>query len=147
MMRRSLMLFLVVVLSTAAITCTTYSRVQPGSVDMAALARVDTRFNAELAQVIRNPGLATFERDYCGDRMVRDVFTRRLRRLQRSSQDDSIRPEIVKDLQVLRTLVQLKVDEAFATGAVPRDLNVTMGRDFAVESIGAPRQSITLANQ
>jgi hypothetical protein len=65
-------------------------------------------------------------------------------RVNRTTQDESIGPRFVTDLEVLRTVVQMKVDEAFITKAVPSDLNLTFSRDFAAQSVGAPKQTVTI---
>ena len=160
-MRRSFMLLLVVGLSTAAITCSTLDNAPPGtSVELKNLARIDAQFTSGIDRIIRDPSiLMRDEIDICGEKMQRDVFTRRLQRLQRSqnaqtlqityrvnrtTQDESIGPEFGRDLELVRTLVQMKVDEAFVNRAVPSDLNLTFSRDFAAQSVGAPRQTVTI---
>lgn len=157
-MRRSFLLFLAVGLSTAAITCTTIDNAPRGaSVEMKNLARIDNQFTAGINGIIRDPGILTRDEvDICGEKLQRDMFTRVLRRVSRttnaqisvrvnrSTQDESIRPNFVTDLEILRAAVQMKVDEGFIKGAVPSDLNLTFSRDFAVQSVGAPRQTITI---
>jgi hypothetical protein len=152
------MLFLVVGLSTAAITCTTIDNAPRGaSVELKNLARLDAQFTSGIDAILRDPGIFTRDEvDICGEKLQRDMFTRVLRRVsrttnaqitvrvQRSTQDESIRPEFITDLRVLRTAVQMKVDEGFVKGAAPSDLNLTFSRDFAVQSVGAPRQTITI---
>lgn len=160
-MRRSFMLLLVVGLSTAAITCSTFTNAPPGtSVELKNLARIDAQFTSGIDRIIRDPGILTRDEiDICGEILHRDVFTRRLQRLQRaqrseslqittrvnrSTQDESIGPRFATDLAFLRTVVQMKVDEAFVNRAVPSDLNLTFSRDFAAQSVGAPKQTVTI---
>lgn len=146
----------VAALSTFAIACrTTGSFGTPSSVELRQVQQVATAFNGavDLAIARRAAGYTDDYVDICGPRFttanrgIFDHFVTRVPQGPRTTGDD-IPVVTVVQLEELRTLFNLKRDEAFAShdSAAYRELlSVKVSENGITGTVTAPKQTVTLS--
>lgn len=146
----------VAALSTFAIACrTTAGFGTPSSVELRQVQQVATAFNSAVDVAISRRGLAVSDDyvDICGPRFTQahrtifDHFVTRVPQGPRTTMDDMPVPFTVVQLQELRSLFNLKRDEAFASrdSAAYRELlSLKVDQNGINGTVTAPRQTVTI---
>jgi len=147
----------VAALSTFAIACrTTGSFGTPSSVELRQVQQVATVFNSavDLAIARRGIGYTDDYVDICGpkytvaNRTIFDHFVTRVPQGPRTTMDDMPGPITVVQLQELRTMFNLKRDEAFASrdSAAYRELlSLKVDQNGITGTVTAPRQTVAIS--
>ena len=141
-------------LSALAITCRTSDSLGPsaGTVELRQVQQFAFAFNKAVDQGIASRVSTRDEVDICGDRAYRDTWSTRayiVRGIRSVSSDDLPFVKLtVGQLQELRALVNLRVDEAFRAGAnteAYRDLlSVKISSKGLTGTVNAPHGTVRI---